>query len=235
MSITSGITGGGAYSGSRTLRWNRGLLGIPVHYRGRNWNLTGFATNEQLIMALALLPLAGPIGSAARGLALRGLNLATKPLFWAAVNVYQEAQDIADWIRGEDMSWQFGIEVRPIRHPVFGYWGPLIPALPVPFPYLDFTKSPSSGVGGPGEIPNLHRPPPSIEETGKLISNPPMVGDVSSSSKNGALSSRVRCPYHWRYRGRTDSRGWDRGYWTLHYPRGPQCRLRKGHSGPHRK
>jgi len=90
------------------------------------------------------------------------------------------------------------------------------------------------GGGGPGGIPNLHRPPPSIEETGKLISNPPMVGDVSSSSKNGALSARVRCPYHWRYRGRTDS-GWDRGYWTLHYPRGPRCVLRKGHSGPHRK
>jgi hypothetical protein len=206
MSITSGITGGGPYSGSRTLRWNRGLLGIPVHYRGRNWNLTGFASNEQLVMALALLPLAGPIGAAARGLALRGLNLVTKPLFWVAVNVYQEAEDMADWIRGEDMSWQFGLEVRPMRHPAFGMWGPGIPALPVLFPYLDFTKSPSSGVGGPGEIPNLHRPPPSIEETGKLISNPPMVGDVpsspSSSSSRKSGKRRKSCPPGYRWNGR---------------------------------
>jgi len=191
MSITSGITGGGSYSGSRTLRWNRGLLGIPVNYRGRNWNLTGFASNEQIAVALLLLPLGGPIGAAARGIALRGLNLVTKPIFWAGVNVYKEAHDIADWMRGEDMSWQFGLEVRPIGHPVFGYWGPLIPAVPIVFPYLDFSKSPSSGVGGPGEIPNLHRSPPSIEETGEILSNPPMAGGKTGSPSR---KSRKRCP-----------------------------------------
>jgi hypothetical protein len=210
MSITSGITGGGSYSGSSTLRWNRGRLGIPVNYRGRNWNLVGFATNEQLIVALALLPLAGPIGSVARGLAIRGLHLATRPLFWAGVNVYEEAQDIRSWMRGDPMSWQLKIKLRPISK-----LGPLsipamygIPAIPVPMPYLDFTKSPSSGVGGPGEIPNLHRPPPSIEETGKLISDPPMVGDVPSSprttSSSTTLSGKRRkpCPRGYRWNGR---------------------------------
>ena len=39
-----------------------------------------------------------------------------------------------------------------------------------------FTPGSSSGGGGPGEIPNLHRPPPSIEETGEILSNPPMAG-----------------------------------------------------------
>lgn len=202
MSITSGITGGGSYSSSRTLRWNRGLLGIPVNYRGRNWNLTGFASNEQLIMALALLPLAGPIGTVARGLAIRGMSLVTKPLFWAGVNVYQEAGDLADWARGEDMRWQFGLKLRPIvgPHPMFG---PMY--IPVAFPYLDFSKSPSSGVGGPGEIPNLHRPPPSIEETGEILSNPPIVGEVPSSPRKPVRTRRAlglpgqRCPpgYRW--------------------------------------
>jgi hypothetical protein len=203
MSMISGITGGGSYSGSRTLRWNRGLLGIPVHTRGRNWNLTGFATNEQLIMALVLLPLAGPLGSLARGLAIRGISLVTKPVFWAGVNVYQETEDLADWIRGEDMSWQLGLKVRPVvgPHPMFG---PIM--VPFPVPYLDFSKSPSSGVGGPGEIPNLHRPPPSIEETGKLITNPTLAGDVasipSSSSSRKSGKRRKPCPPGYRWNGR---------------------------------
>ena len=42
-----------------------------------------------------------------------------------------------------------------------------------------FTPDSSSGVGGPGELPNLHRPPPSIEEAGEILSNPPIVSDSS--------------------------------------------------------
>ena len=98
----------------------------------------------------------------------------------------------------------------------------------------DAVNSPPGGGGGPAGIPNLHRPPPSIEETGEILSNPSIMGEITNSSTSKGRSTG-RCPYHWRYRGHKDRRGWDRGYWTLHYPRGPRCVLRKGHSGPHRK
>ncbi len=42
-----------------------------------------------------------------------------------------------------------------------------------------FTPVSSSGGGGPGEIPKLHRPPPSIEEAGEILSNPGVVSDSS--------------------------------------------------------
>ena len=194
MSITQGITGGGSWSGSRTLRAFPRSVGYISLGRG-NLNLVGFATNRQLAMSAVLLGLAGPVGAVARGVALRGLNVVTKPVFWVGVNAYQEAEDAAAWLRGEDMSWQLTGKIRPIRHPVFGSWAPGIPAIPVPFPYLDFTKTPSSGVGGPGELPNLHRPPPSIEETGEILSNPSIAGEVPSSPRRSSSKKRrKRCP-----------------------------------------
>jgi len=202
MSITQGVVSGGSWSGRHTEQaFPRDGLGYTSLGRG-NLNLVGFATNRQLAMSVVLLGLAGPVGSALRGAALRGLNVATKPVFWAGVNAYQEAEDAAAWVRGEDMSWQLSTKIRPIRHPVFGAWGPGIPAIPVPFPYLDFSKSPSSGVGGPGEIPNLRRPPPSIEETGEILSNPSIAGEVPSSPRRStSKKGRRRCPKgsHWGY------------------------------------
>jgi hypothetical protein len=163
MSITQGMTSGGSWSGRRTMRafpqkgrWYTSL--------GRgNMQLLPGVSNTELLVLLAALPMGGPALGVARGVAIRGISLVTKPSFWAGVNVYHESEDIAAYLRGEDMSWQLGIKWRPIYgpHPMFG---PVF--LPIPFPYLDFTKSPSSGVGGPGEIPNLHRPPLSMKETG---------------------------------------------------------------------
>jgi len=177
MSITQGVTGGGSWSGNRTLRAFPSNAGWRSLGRG-NLNLVGFATNEQIAMAITLLPFGGPMTSLARGLAIRGISLVTKPTFWVGVNAFSEAEDAAAYIRGEDMSWQLGHKWRPVvgPHPMFG---PVM--VPLPFPYLDFTKSPSTGGGGPGELPNLHQSPPSIEETGKIISTPPMAGDVPSS------------------------------------------------------
>jgi hypothetical protein len=69
----------------------------------------------------------------------------------------------------------------------------------------------SSGGGGPGELPNLHRPLPSIEETGELLSNPPIVGEVPSSPSTYSLKStrtrkkkRKACPpgYRWSRRAK---------------------------------
>jgi len=64
----------------------------------------------------------------------------------------------------------------------------------------------SSGGGGPGEIPNLHRPPPSIEETGEILSNPPMegqkIGSPRPSTSKKAGKRRKSCPPGYRWNGR---------------------------------
>jgi hypothetical protein len=178
MSITQGMTGGGSWSGRRTLRAFPTGAGFTSLGRG-NMQLLPGVSNTELLVILALTPLA-TTGAAAR-LGYTGLRLVTRPIFWAGVNAYQEATDIAAWARGEPMSWQLKIKIRPISKlgplSIPGMYG--IPAIPVPFPYLDFTKSPSPGVGGPGEIPNLHRPPLSMIETGEILSNPSIVSDSS--------------------------------------------------------
>jgi len=205
MSITQGITGGGSWSGSHTLTAFPSNAGWRSVGRG-NLDLFSFATNKQIAMALVLLPFGGLVAPVTRGLALRALHLSTRPVFWVGVNAYREAEDAAAFLRGEDMVLQWDLKLRPFRHPVFGSWGPGIPIIPVPFPYLDFTKSPSSGVGGPGELPNLHRPPPSIEETGEILSNPPMVGGKTGAPRPStwkkAGKRRKSCPPGYRWDGR---------------------------------
>ncbi len=64
----------------------------------------------------------------------------------------------------------------------------------------------SAGGGGPGEIPNLHRPPPSIEETGEILSNPGSLVEVPSSPRRSTskkAGKRPKCPpgYYW-HKGR---------------------------------
>ena len=200
MSITQGIQGGGSWSGSHTLAAFPSGPGWRSVGRG-NLNLVGFATNKQIAMALVLFSSIGPGAVLARGLAIRGVSLVTKPLFWVGVNAFQEAEDAAAYIRGEDMSLQLGIKWRPVYgpHPMFG---PVY--IPVPFPYLDFTKSPSSGGGGPGELPTSATPPPSIEETGGFIVDPPLVGDSSKPStvKSKTAKRRKSCSPGYRWNGR---------------------------------
>ncbi len=69
-----------------------------------------------------------------------------------------------------------------------------------------FTPDSSSGGGGPGEIPNLHRPPPSIEETGEILSNPSIAVEVPSSPRSSSSSKtgkrRKSCPPGYRWNGR---------------------------------
>jgi len=191
MSITQGMTGGGSWSGSHTLRafprgagyhtLGRGTMALP------SWMLP-------LLVGLAVTPVVVVV---ARSLWFaRAVKVVTNPIFWGTVNVYEESKDIASYLRGEDMSWQLTYKWRPVfgPHPAFG---PVV--FPLPFPYLDFTKSPSSGGGGPGGIPNLHRPPPSIEETGEILSNPTMAGEVPSSPKR-----RKSCPPGYRWSKRLD-------------------------------
>jgi len=113
----------------------------------------------------------------------RALVVATSPVNWALYNAYREAGDLAHWARGGEMELGISITGRPWTTP----GGTLI----VPFPWLDIQPSQSSGGGGPGGLPNLHQPPPSIEETGEFLSNPPMAGGKTGSPSR---KSRKRCP-----------------------------------------
>lgn len=208
MSITQGMTGGGSWSGRRTLRAFPRGAGFSSLGRG-NMQLLPYVSNTELLVTLALLPFL--VSGAAARLGFMGLRLATRPIFWAGVNAYQEATDIAAWARGEDMSWQVDVKTRPIATPYMLTGGmfmtggiPLI--IPIPLPYLNFTRTPSSGGGGPGEIPNFHHPPLSMKETGEILSNPPIVGEVPSaprrSTSKKAGKRRKSCPPGYRWNGR---------------------------------
>jgi hypothetical protein len=67
----------------------------------------------------------------------------------------------------------------------------------------------SSGGGGPGESPISTEVPPSIEETGEILSNPTLEGlNVVPTASNGGISkhsrkkSRKSCPPGYRWNGR---------------------------------
>ncbi len=185
-----------------------------------NMQLLPGVSNTELLVLLTLAPFA-TTGTAAR-LGFTGIRTVTRPLFWTGVNAYQEAGDIAAWARGEDMSWQLDVKRRPIATPYMLTGGmfmtggiPLI--IPIPLPYLNFTKTTSSGVGGPGEIPNLHRPPLSMEETGEILSNPSIAVEVPSSPRR-STSKRSRkvvskCPkgQYWDPQLRMCVRKWTTG------------------------
>jgi hypothetical protein len=60
----------------------------------------------------------------------------------------------------------------------------------------------SSGGGGPGESPISTVVPPSIEETGEILSNPSIAVEVPSSPKpraRGPKGTLIKCPvgYYW--------------------------------------
>ncbi len=65
-----------------------------------------------------------------------------------------------------------------------------------------FTPS-SAGGGGPGEIPNLHRPPPSIEEAGEILTSAGQIKPTwvpPSKTKSPSRFKKAKyCPpgYYW--------------------------------------
>jgi len=66
--------------------------------------------------------------------------------------------------------------------------------------YAELTGS--TGGGGPGELPNLHRPPPSIEETGEILSYPGFAVEVPSSPRRSTskkAGKRRKCPKGWHW------------------------------------
>lgn len=70
---------------------------------------------------------------------------------------------------------------------------------------LDDAVNPPSGGGGPTGIPNLHRPPPSIEEAGEILSNPPSAPypEPQWLQKGRArVLKETRCPKGFRWSDR---------------------------------
>jgi len=74
--------------------------------------------------------------------------------------------------------------------------------------WMPVNRFPPRG-GGPGGFPNLHRPSQhlSIEETGEILTNPPVVGQETSSPRSSSSSTRSgkrrkSCPPGYRWDGR---------------------------------
>jgi hypothetical protein len=177
------ISGAGAYG--------PGVLRPPVSHM---WM---FETVALLGAGALSLTVAGRLARPVLALQIptRLVAAATRPINWALYNTYREADDFVHWARGDDMELGLGVRARPWMLPA-GY------PIAVPFPWLDIQPSHSSGGGGPGGLPNLHRPPPSIEETGEILSNPPMAGGKTGSPKPGARGPKgtlIKCPvgYYW--------------------------------------
>ena len=191
MSQTPGnvITGAGGY-------------GSGVIHGGGNpmW----FAQTVGLVGAGALsLTVAGKVARPAlavgRWTAPKVLPFVTSPINWAIYNAVSEAGDIYDWATGKEMGIVPEITARPWILPTG------IPVM-VPFPWFDIKAVSSGGGGGPPVIPNLHRPPTSIEETGEILSNPGIVVEVPSSPRRStskkAGKRRKSCPAGYRWNGR---------------------------------
>ncbi len=109
------------------------------------------------------------------------------------------------------------------RHPVVsvgvavahGYWHLLSYA----FEHADHDHS-SPGGGGPGQSLTSTNPPPSVEEVGKIVTQPqPRAGQQRIGGKR-------RCPYNF-----TGGK-WHIGGW---YKKDRQCVKLAGHGGRHRK
>ncbi len=162
-----------------------GGWGTSGHLTGRQgaglyqW---GFLVGAGAISLHVAGRIARPVLVLAKPVATRLFVAATSPINWALYNAYREAGDFAHWARGGEMELGVSVTGRPWTTP----GGTLL----VPFPWLDIQPSQSSGGGGPGGLPNLHQPPPSIEETGEILSNPPMVGGKTGSPK----ARKKKCP-----------------------------------------
>jgi hypothetical protein len=131
----------------------------------------------------------------AKPAATRLFVAATSPVNWALYNAYREAGDLAHWARGGEMELGISITGRPWTTP----GGTLI----VPFLWLDIQPSQSSGGGGPGGLPNLHQPPPSIEETGEILTSAGQIKPTwvpPSKTKSPSRFKKAKyCPrgYYW--------------------------------------
>ncbi len=181
------------------------------------WGTSGHLTGRQGagLYQWGFLVGAGAIGLTAAGriarpalslaskaqLGTRVIAFVTRPINWGLYNAASEVGDIYDWSQGKEMGLQPEITARPWVLPA-GY--PIM----VPFPWLDIkaVQSSSSGGGGPGGLPNLHQPPPSIEETGEILSIPTIVDEVLSSPRPStskkAGKRRKSCPPGYRWNGR---------------------------------
>jgi len=110
---------------------------------------------------------------------------------------------------GRARSEGFGNDVQAYRNAVADR---IATQIVIPFSTLvmsvhnEQTLDLSSGGGGPGESPISTDVPPSIEETGEILSNPSIVGEVPSSPRPStskkAGKRRESCPPGYRWNGR---------------------------------
>jgi hypothetical protein len=148
--------------------------------------------------------LARPALAVGRFVAPRVLPYVTRPINWALYNAASEMGDAYDWATGKEMGIVPEIAARPWILPTG------VPVM-VPFPWFDIKAVSSGGGGGPPVIPNLRRPPITIEEKGDLHEGG--LGEVmlwtgligaglELAKKSSGTKTRKSCPPGYRWNGR---------------------------------
>ncbi len=164
-----------------TARWGGSALIRGLGFVKRPIHTTMAAASEYTWSAGTSMALRG---AASRGLVVRSLGWRKKGnMVLLGVSMIDPLENLT-YIRNRDWTRLFiNYHLPFIGVPIWNQTS-----------WSDGSTWSSSGGGEPGEIPSFHRPPPSIEEIGNIISHPHIVVEVAESSITKPKPSRTKCP-----------------------------------------
>jgi len=175
---------------------------------------------------MSIVPSPGQMGPGTGGIGSVGAVLMKHPTLFKGLGMGPALTGLGTVLYLGDLSSArhkgFGNDVQEYRRTMSDkvYAQLIIPATSLLVRAHHELASTPPGGGGPGESPISTVAPPSIEETGEILSNPPMVGQESISRVSGAKFSR------WALR--------DLKRCSHRHPGGWKCGLEAGHRGRHR-